>query len=315
MEVYEITPSKILEKQGKVEILISTHLVNKDIFKNVLRDSEFQYLLNNIYGLHLHLIYDNEALYIEGKTTPFLLSNSEFSRILQYLTINYKCEQSSGHNAPKFVYNKKFKGGQEYDKNTITCTGVQGGSSQTIYQHMAGIGTDGHDAPIDYDDYERNRALLLCYPEWTSRMNEMSIYSEHWKLLAENWTLISELYNQNETLCNQLLIELWNLSRKVSGNYICKPQKIADIKYSSTVTIFEHMKTGKVNNCITPKNIDELSDIFCMLRHFPEWNSRMGEIKNLSTQWCSIVDSWTLLDKLRNQNADLCNALLTELNK
>lgn len=49
---------------------------------------------------------------------------------------------------------------------------VQGLSSQTIFRFMTGISEEKHKNwwqtyhhPYDVDDYERNRALLLWYPE------------------------------------------------------------------------------------------------------------------------------------------------------
>ena len=49
--------------------------------------------------------------------------------------------------------------------------------------------------PWDIDDWERNRALLLCYPEWRKRLPEMGQISEVWEKLANGWDLIEEKYN------------------------------------------------------------------------------------------------------------------------
>lgn len=48
--------------------------------------------------------------------------------------------------------------------------------------------------PRDVDDFERNRALLIWYPEWRERLLEMSVICEEWKRLVENWKTIEELY-------------------------------------------------------------------------------------------------------------------------
>jgi hypothetical protein len=48
--------------------------------------------------------------------------------------------------------------------------------------------------PHDIDDFERIRALLLCYPEWLARLPEMAILSGQWKAIVENYTRILELY-------------------------------------------------------------------------------------------------------------------------
>jgi len=49
--------------------------------------------------------------------------------------------------------------------------------------------------PIDVDDWERNRALLLWFPEWKQRLTEMSIISEQWENLVINWNEIERLYD------------------------------------------------------------------------------------------------------------------------
>lgn len=51
--------------------------------------------------------------------------------------------------------------------------------------------------PNDVDDFERNRALLLWYPEWKERLTEMSILGQEWKNLTKNWSTIEQLYDQD----------------------------------------------------------------------------------------------------------------------
>lgn len=64
-------------------------------------------------------------------------------------------------------------------------------------------------APNDVDDWERNRALLLCYPHWRNRINEMSEISVYWEVLVNNWNTIEEKYNND--------IELYGKSKHDVG--------------------------------------------------------------------------------------------------
>lgn len=56
--------------------------------------------------------------------------------------------------------------------------------------------------PIDVDDWERNRALLLCYPEWRERLPEMATVSKKWKNLVERWDDIEKLYDKESISVN-----------------------------------------------------------------------------------------------------------------
>lgn len=89
---------------------------------------------------------------------------------------------------------------QEYDCKPIHKRQVFGESSKTIFKFMTGILTDKERKdeayyPYDVDDFERNRALLLWYPEWKPRLPEMGILGEEWKNLVENWSIIEKLYD------------------------------------------------------------------------------------------------------------------------
>jgi hypothetical protein len=76
---------------------------------------------------------------------------------------------------------------------------IQGLSALTVWYHM----TDYlykeryRSHPHDIDDWERIRALLLWYPEWKSRINELSSISKQWKNLVENWETIESLYEND----------------------------------------------------------------------------------------------------------------------
>lgn len=78
---------------------------------------------------------------------------------------------------------------------------VNGLSSGTIFKFMmSGIYSKNSpyaDHPYDVDDWERNRALLLCYPEWRKRLPEMSVISLKWSKLVHNWDTIEKLYNED----------------------------------------------------------------------------------------------------------------------
>jgi len=90
---------------------------------------------------------------------------------------------------------------QEYVEKPLYKKDVYGLSSKTIFKFMTtdpnhrSIDKDHH--PYDVDDFERNRALLLCYPEFRARLHETSIISHQWKNLVENWDNIEKLYNQD----------------------------------------------------------------------------------------------------------------------
>lgn len=88
---------------------------------------------------------------------------------------------------------------QLYADKSIKLNDVHGASSQTIYKFMK-FGpeeVDDKSHPWDVDDFERCRALLICYPEWKPRLKEMAITSKCWKVLVNNWETIEEKYNED----------------------------------------------------------------------------------------------------------------------
>jgi hypothetical protein len=107
---------------------------------------------------------------------------------------------------------------QEYIKPPRTIGKVRGLSSKAIFRFMSKSekipperisDSDNCDSdsdsyseqewyhPLDVSDWERNRALLLCYPEWRSRLSEMAVLSEKWKVLTEAWSTIERLYDED----------------------------------------------------------------------------------------------------------------------
>lgn len=91
---------------------------------------------------------------------------------------------------------------QEYSEKPLYKKDVHGSSSKAIFKFMTTDKNDidideyKHSYPMDCDDFERNRALLLWYPEWKERLVEMSVISKKWKNLVENWDTIEKLYNE-----------------------------------------------------------------------------------------------------------------------
>lgn len=315
MKAFEITPSKRLEICKDLHIEIAADLFEESIFKGILRDSEILNIFTqwdkqsvnlNIYeGGNVLLFHMNR---ISGQ---FTLSYNEWSLMMQRLTAKYKYEGAGSW----FHCKQILVAPQEYYVKPTQLITVRGASSRTIYLHMIGKHNDSNIfAPMDCKDYERNRALLLCYPEWLTRMNEMAKYSIHWKLLSQHWTLISELYNMNKCLCNQLLEKLQR-DADCGGIYETPPMDSKVLLYPCTASVFEYMKFNMKDFLSTPQNVEQLNDIHHLLYHYPEWSSRLVEMTSLSKQWKQVVSSWDLLNKARKENTELCNLLLKEFNK
>jgi hypothetical protein len=87
---------------------------------------------------------------------------------------------------------------QLYSLAPTTRRHVSGQSSKSIFTFMT-TGMQGKCLyhPRDVDDWERNRALLLCYPEWRARLHEMHVISPEWKILVENWSRIEAYYEED----------------------------------------------------------------------------------------------------------------------
>jgi len=123
------------------------------------------------------------------------MDSSEEQKIMDELFFKYKNLKNTSNT--HFIKLDK----QEYSQKPLCEDDVQGSSSKTIFKFMTTneiyIENNYYDYAIDVDDFERNRALLLCYPEWKERLIDMSIISNRWKNLVENWDHIEELYNEN----------------------------------------------------------------------------------------------------------------------
>ena len=99
---------------------------------------------------------------------------------------------------------------QEYTHRPLTTEEVRGTSSQTIFEFMAmPVATRRVSMervhPWDLDDWERNRALLLQYPEWKARLPEMGTISLAWATLVAHWAAIELLYETDDVACNMLI--------------------------------------------------------------------------------------------------------------
>ena len=103
---------------------------------------------------------------------------------------------------------------QEYDHKPLTTQEVKGASSKTIFKFMSFTKEEIEEIsssddqnrdklsfhyPMDVDDFERNRALLLWYPEWRERLDEMKVLGDEWKNLVspEAWSKIENLYDED----------------------------------------------------------------------------------------------------------------------
>ena len=88
---------------------------------------------------------------------------------------------------------------QMYLQKPLNIEQVNGASAKSIFIHM---NTDNNtykdyylnDYPMDVDDWERCRVLLVWYPEWIERLSELSNISNEWRNLVKNWKLIEIFY-------------------------------------------------------------------------------------------------------------------------
>ena len=83
---------------------------------------------------------------------------------------------------------------QLYKTTPTVLKEVHGASSKAIFSVMMNLPKNKTDYPRDVDDWERNRALLICYPEWKLRLKEMRSVSKCWEVLINNWEIIEEKY-------------------------------------------------------------------------------------------------------------------------
>lgn len=121
---------------------------------------------------------------------------------------------------------------QEYSRKPLTKHKVKGASSKSIFRFMT-TPVDEIDMeklafyyPRDVDDFERNRALLLWYPEWRERLIEMRIICDEWKNLVENWSKIEQLYDEDYAKHGNKAYDTGECCKYIRSLVKCKAQFI-----------------------------------------------------------------------------------------
>jgi hypothetical protein len=67
-------------------------------------------------------------------------------------------------------------------------------SSKTIFSVMTGSALERADVPYDGDDFGRCYRLLVLFPEWRSRLQEVSDQYKEWGPLVREWDKLTEEY-------------------------------------------------------------------------------------------------------------------------
>lgn len=78
-------------------------------------------------------------------------------------------------------------------------------SSKTIFSVMTGNAIDRTDIPYDCSDFGRCYRLVEMFPEWKSRLNEVSNIYPKWEPIIKNWDYLSSLYNDG----NKIALSKW----------------------------------------------------------------------------------------------------------
>lgn len=68
-----------------------------------------------------------------------------------------------------------------------------GSSSKTIANHMLGLDQEFISEPADGSDLGRCLRLIAKFPEWESRIGELSDLSNAWAALVPHWSEIKQL--------------------------------------------------------------------------------------------------------------------------
>jgi hypothetical protein len=72
--------------------------------------------------------------------------------------------------------------------------------------------------PSDPDDFSRCYRLLLKFPEWRERLQEVADRFPEWKGMVDNWDELERLYLRDKPNCT----EMYLLMQKLNG-YDPKP--------------------------------------------------------------------------------------------
>ena len=94
---------------------------------------------------------------------------------------------------------------QQYIKKPLLVEDVQDASAKNIFMRMIKAHHPDYldilaqkyvnkSFPRDVDDFERCRSMLLNYPEFRVRLEEMKNLNRVWYELVENWSILEELY-------------------------------------------------------------------------------------------------------------------------
>lgn len=87
-----------------------------------------------------------------------------------------------------------------------------GRSSECIAEKMCGLVPNGN-YPHDVGDFGRCERLLILYPEWRARFDEMKEVNATWNALVERWDEIAEAWRHD--------VELYRVTPRVKGGWRC----------------------------------------------------------------------------------------------
>lgn len=80
-----------------------------------------------------------------------------------------------------------------------------GTSSKTILSVMQGLEFKYHDVPYDAGDFGRCHRLLEIFPEWKSKLNEVSKKYKEWGPLVAAWDELTAMYlNDDKQMCKRM---------------------------------------------------------------------------------------------------------------
>lgn len=89
----------------------------------------------------------------------------------------------------------------------------RGVSSETIFQVMTGIPFQQYSTPCDPSDFGRCFSLLMRFPEWRPRLQEVADRFPKWQPLVDSWSEMETLYL--EELPNGTAPKLYELMKKL----------------------------------------------------------------------------------------------------
>jgi hypothetical protein len=82
----------------------------------------------------------------------------------------------------------------------------------------------------------------------------------------------------------------------------------------SSEAIFSYLTGGPINGRLSPPyDTGDLRRCRRLLHAVPEFAARIGEMRNVSSQWAALVDRWDELCALMDENPSDAYALMCEL--